>query len=80
MEAYVKRTGNDPMQYFGIGDAATILGRIAAYVEAGISKFILRPLAKGDDDVLAQTRRLIEEVLPEVARRWPKPSARQANG
>ncbi|WP_119419029.1 LLM class flavin-dependent oxidoreductase [Desertibaculum subflavum] len=73
MEAYAKRSGNDPAQYFGVGDAGAILARIAAYVEAGISKFILRPLAKGDDDMLAQTRRLIDEVLPEVARRWPKP-------
>ena len=71
MEAYVKRSGNDPMQYFGVGDATTILDRIAAYVEAGISKFILRPLAKGDDDMLAQTRRLVEEVLPAVERAGP---------
>jgi probable F420-dependent oxidoreductase len=75
IEAYVKRTGNDPMQYFAIGDSAAVLDRIAAYVAAGISKFILRPLAKGDDDVLAQTRRLIDEVLPEVARRWPRKAA-----
>jgi hypothetical protein len=30
--------------------------------------------AKGDDDIMAQTRRLIDEVLPLVAARWPKPS------
>jgi probable F420-dependent oxidoreductase len=73
-DAYRKRTnGRDPLTYFAIGDAEAIVGRIAEYVEAGVSKFILRPAAKGDDDMLAQTRRLAEEVLPLVATRWPKP-------
>ena len=52
--------------------------RIAAYVAAGITKFILRPAARGDDEMLSQTRRLIEEVLPLVAARWPKPAKRRA--
>jgi hypothetical protein len=43
-----------------------------------ISKFILRPAARGDSEMLAQTRRLIEEVLPLVATRWPKPKKRLA--
>ena len=38
-----------------------------------ISKFILRPAARGDDEMLAQTRRLVDEVLPLVAARWPRP-------
>ena len=41
--------------------------------DAPASKFILRPAAQGDEDMLAQTRRLIEEVLPQVAMRWPRP-------
>jgi probable F420-dependent oxidoreductase len=72
-DAYRKRTGRDPMQYFAIGGPDEILDRIAAYVEAGVSKFILRPAARGDEEMLAQTRRLIEEVLPRAAERWPKP-------
>jgi probable F420-dependent oxidoreductase len=77
-EAYRKRTGRDPATYFAIGDAEAIVRRIAEYVEAGVSKFILRPAAKGDEEVMAQTRRLIEEVLPLVAARWPKPPKRLA--
>ncbi len=73
MEAYQKRTGRDPCGYFAVGGAPTILGRIAEYVEQGVSKFILRPAAKGDEDMFAQTRRLVEEVLPLVKARWPKP-------
>ena len=49
-----------------------MLERIAQYVEAGASKFILRPAARGDADMLDQTRKLIEQVLPMVAARWPK--------
>jgi probable F420-dependent oxidoreductase len=73
-EAYRKRTGRDPQDYFAIGDADAIVAKIGDYVEAGVSKFILRPSAKGDDEIMTQTRRLIEEVLPRVKARWPKPA------
>src|SRR5437660_10645926 len=76
-EAYRKRTGREPADYFAIGDAPAIVARIADYVAAGVSKFILRPAAKGDDEMMAQTRRLIAEVLPLVAARWPKPAKRR---
>ncbi|HEX3862892.1 MAG TPA: LLM class flavin-dependent oxidoreductase [Stellaceae bacterium] len=77
-DAYRKRTGREPRDYFAIGDADAIVSRVAEYVDAGVSKFILRPSAKGDDELMAQTRRLIEEVLPRVAARWPKPQKRPA--
>jgi alkanesulfonate monooxygenase SsuD/methylene tetrahydromethanopterin reductase-like flavin-dependent oxidoreductase (luciferase family) len=77
-EAYRKRTGRDPRDYFAIGDADAIVAKIADYVDSGVSKFILRPSARGDDEIMAQTRRLIEEVLPRVATRWPKPARRRA--
>ncbi|MBV9584830.1 MAG: LLM class flavin-dependent oxidoreductase [Alphaproteobacteria bacterium] len=77
-EAYKKRTGRDPKDYFAIGDAEAIVGKVADYVAAGVSKFILRPTAKGDDEVMTQTRRLIDEVLPLAAARWPKPKKRMA--
>ncbi|MGH7048692.1 MAG: LLM class flavin-dependent oxidoreductase [Stellaceae bacterium] len=77
-EAYRRRTGRDPQKYFAIGDAAAIVERITRYVEAGISKFILRPVAKGDAEMMSQTRRLVDEVLPLVAARWPKPKKRLA--
>jgi probable F420-dependent oxidoreductase len=76
-EAYKKRTGREPADYFAVGDAAAIVARIAEYVDAGVSKFILRPAARGDDEIMAQTRRLIDEVLPLVAARWPRPAKRR---
>jgi len=68
----VRRAGRDVPSYFAIGDVAAIVARIADLVAAGASKFVLRPLLGGEEIVLAQTRRLIDEVLPAVAARWPR--------
>ncbi|TDH59056.1 LLM class flavin-dependent oxidoreductase [Dankookia rubra] len=72
MAAYAARTGRDPARGIVAGDAAAILQRIAEYVEAGVTKFVLRPVGRGDEEPLAQTRLLLEQVLPLVAARWPK--------
>lgn len=50
------------------GDAQTIMQRIGEYTAAGIAKFVLRPLASGDDEMLQQTRLLVAEVLPAIAK------------
>lgn len=71
-EAYRRRTGRDPERLFAVGEAPAILDKIAGFLAAGAQKFILRPAAKGDEDVLSQTRQLVEEVLPRVAERWPR--------
>jgi probable F420-dependent oxidoreductase len=52
--------------YFVVGGAPAILERIDAYRKVGLSKFVLIPLARGDDELMEQTRRVIEEVLPRV--------------
>ncbi len=75
MEAYAKRTGRDAAHAFAVGDADAILARLAEYIEAGVSKFILRPLGGDDEAMLAQTRLLIEQVLPRAEARWPKRKA-----
>ena len=74
MDAYAKRTGRDATHVFVVGDADAILARIAEYIDAAVSKFILRPLGGDDDAILAQTRLLIEQVLPRVEARWPRGS------
>jgi len=85
MAGYAKRTGRDPEAHFVIGDAAAVAQRIAAYVDAGISKFILRPVGADDAEMLAQTRQILEQVLPLVeagsphnGRRSPKPPIESA--
>ncbi len=72
MQGYHDYRGLDPAGYFAIGDSDTIFARILEYVDAGVSKLILRPLGHSDDDVMNQTCRLVREVLPRVAARWPK--------
>ncbi len=65
MAAYTKRTGREASRYFAVGDEKTILERIQQYVVGGVEKFILRPVGSGEE-VLFQTRRLIEKVLPHI--------------
>ncbi|HEX4508245.1 MAG TPA: LLM class flavin-dependent oxidoreductase [Alphaproteobacteria bacterium] len=72
LAAYTALGLADPLAYFAIGDAEAIVSRIAAYIDAGISKFILRPMGRDDDEIIAQTERLIGDVIPAVAARWPK--------
>jgi alkanesulfonate monooxygenase SsuD/methylene tetrahydromethanopterin reductase-like flavin-dependent oxidoreductase (luciferase family) len=77
MEHYKARTGRDASVHFAFGDADAIIQRIARYVENDACKFILRPAADGDEDMYAQTKRLVEEVLPRMAERWPRPAKHQ---
>ena len=65
-EAYAARFQRDPHDGIVAGDAAAIMARIEAFVAAGASKFVLRPIGGDDDDIFEQTRRLIEEVQPAV--------------
>ena len=55
-------------QYMAVGSARDIAARAEEFVDAGISKFVVRPIAEGDADVMEQTRRIIEEVMPLVHR------------
>ena len=56
----------EPKRYIAAGGAADILARIEDYKAAGASKFVLRPMGTDAADVMRQTRRLAEEVLPAV--------------
>jgi probable F420-dependent oxidoreductase len=52
--------------YAVAGDPSAVLERIDEYRRVGVSKFVLIPIASGDDDLMEQTRRLVGEVLPKV--------------
>ena len=62
-EARFKRSARDGIV---AGDKADMMRRIEEYVDAGVCKFILRPIGVDDDDLLDQTQRLIDEVQPAV--------------
>ncbi len=66
--AFAKRTGRDPKLHFAVGGADDLLARIEGYANAGISKFILRPIGLTDADLIAQTQRLVEGVIPEAVK------------
>ena len=46
-----------------VGNGDQILERIQSYVDNGISKFILRPIGTGDEEMLEQTEQIIEDVF-----------------
>lgn len=54
----------EPTEWLAVGDAAAVLGRVGAYVAAGASKLVMLPIARGEADLVDQTRRLIAEVIP----------------
>jgi len=56
-------SGTDPRDILAVGKASEVIQRIREYTAAGASKLVLIPLARGDADLMDQTRRLTEEVL-----------------
>ncbi|MGH2633345.1 MAG: LLM class flavin-dependent oxidoreductase, partial [Tepidiformaceae bacterium] len=59
----------DPATYLAVGGADAIAARVNDYIAAGISKFVLRPIAGSDVEMLEQTARLAAEVIPRFAGR-----------
>ncbi len=67
--ALAARAGNaPPRSLLAVGNAEVIIALVRAYEAVGISKFVLRPLATSDADMVDQTRRLSDEVIPHVHR------------
>lgn len=58
--------GGPPPPWLAVGDAPAIVARLREYTAAGVSKLVLIPLARGDDDLSLQTRRLVDEVIPAI--------------
>ena len=72
LRRHKERTGKDGESYMAVGSPDKVLQRLTEYVDAGASKFILRPIAANGQEAMAQTQKLIETVLPEVPVRWPR--------
>lgn len=51
---------------FAVGPPAEIIGLLRLYVAAGMSKFVMAPLVDGAEDLMAQTRLLVRDILPAV--------------
>ena len=68
VQVFAARAGRDvePRAYMAVGDAEAIIDLLQAYRAAGACKFVLRPIAASDAEMLDQSRRLAEEVIPFV--------------
>ncbi|MBI5947128.1 MAG: TIGR03619 family F420-dependent LLM class oxidoreductase [Chloroflexi bacterium] len=56
--------GVEMADYAAVGGKDDILRRIREYVDAGVSKFVARPIADTDAEMMEQTARLLDEVAP----------------
>ncbi|MGE0057999.1 MAG: LLM class flavin-dependent oxidoreductase [Dehalococcoidia bacterium] len=61
-----RNPGVDPRAMMAVGGAEEVIEICQVLRAVGISKFVLRPIASTDDDMLEQSRRVAEEVIPTV--------------
>ena len=66
-ELLEKRLGRKPEGFMAVGETEDILALMRQFRNAGVHKFVLRPIAADGDDFIAQTRLFIERLLPDVA-------------
>lgn len=51
---------------FAIGPAEMIVSLLQAYVDAGIHKFVVLPMVRDADELMAQTELLVEKIIPQI--------------
>ena len=66
-EFLTQRLGKPADGFLAVGDREDIMALLQRFRDAGVHKFILRPIAHGTEEFVAQTRLLIDRVLPAVA-------------
>lgn len=67
LDLLTKRLGKRPEGFVAVGDTPDIMRLLDRFLKAGVHKFVLRPIASGTADMIDQTKRLIDRVLPEIA-------------
>ena len=63
---FLTRLGLQPEGYMAVGGCDEIMQQVQSFRDAGIHKFVLRPIARGNGDVLKQTRQFVGSILPAV--------------
>ena len=61
-----RRLGKDPSAYAAVGGVSEMMEMVHQFRAADVYKFVLRPIAAGTEDMIEQTRLLIEKLLPEL--------------
>jgi len=68
VQAIAARVGKDadPRAFMAVGGKDEVIELATKLRGAGVSKFVLRPLASSDDEMVDQSRRMADEVIPTV--------------
>lgn len=68
LEALQARLGPDanPRAFMAVGGAAEIIELVSVLRAVGVSKFVARPLAGSDEEMLEQSRLMATDVIPTV--------------
>jgi len=61
-----KRLGKDPAGFTAVGGVDEMMSLVQEFHDAGVHKFILRPIASGTDEMIGQTRLMVEHLLPAI--------------
>lgn len=61
-----KRLGKEPSGFTAVGGVAEMMALVHSFRDAGVHKFILRPIASGTQEMIEQTRKLVELLIPEI--------------
>ncbi|HLF79534.1 MAG TPA: LLM class flavin-dependent oxidoreductase [Dehalococcoidia bacterium] len=56
----------DPKSFMAVGGAQEVIDMCAKLRTAGVSKFVLRPIATSDEEMIEQSKRIAAEVIPVV--------------
>ena len=61
-----KRLGKEPKGFTAAGGVEEMMALVHDFKDAGVQKFILRPIASGTDEMIEQTQLMVEKLIPEI--------------
>lgn len=65
-EGLAKRLGREPEGFTAVGGVEEMMKLVHDFIDAGVHKFILRPIASGADEMIEQTKLMVEKLIPEI--------------
>ncbi|MEM7097569.1 MAG: LLM class flavin-dependent oxidoreductase [Pseudomonadota bacterium] len=65
-ELLAKRSGKDPSGFTAVGGVEEMMALVHEFHAAGVHKFILRPIASGTQEMIDQTKLMVEKLIPEI--------------
>jgi alkanesulfonate monooxygenase SsuD/methylene tetrahydromethanopterin reductase-like flavin-dependent oxidoreductase (luciferase family) len=65
-ELLTKRLGKEPKGFTAVGDVEQMMSLVHEFRQAGVHKFILRPIASGTEEMIKQTKLMVEKLIPEI--------------